>query len=58
MKYGEVTTVKKTISFSLTTTTMTTLSSSLSAERVKGDYSTPSSLTTVNEPTVVTVVTL
>jgi hypothetical protein len=56
MKYGEVTTVKKSVSLTLTTTTVTTVPQSLSTERVKPDYSTPEPLTTVttvNESTVV-----
>jgi hypothetical protein len=36
------------IYFSLTTTTMTTISSNLNAKRIKDDYSTLSSLTTVD----------
>lgn len=56
MNFGAVTTVKKTISFSLTTTTVTTVTSNQVTERVKGDYteqSTLTTMTTVNETTVV-----
>ncbi|MEG5067465.1 DUF3987 domain-containing protein, partial [Microcoleus sp. B3-A4] len=56
MKYGEVTTVKKSVSLTLTTTTVTTVAQNLDTERVKPDYSTPEPLTTVttvNESTVV-----
>jgi hypothetical protein len=56
MKYGEVTTVKKSVSLTLTTTTVTTVPPNPDTERVKPDYSTSESLTTVttvNEATVV-----
>jgi hypothetical protein len=56
MKYGEVTTVKKSVSLTLTTTTVTTVPPNPDTERVKPDYSTsePSTtVTTVNETTVV-----
>src|SRR4028119_32068 len=56
MKYGEVTTVKKSVSLTLTTTTVTTVPPNPDTERVKPDYSTSESLTTVttvNETTVV-----
>jgi CRISPR-associated protein Cmr3 len=56
MKYGEVTTVKKSVSLTLTTTTVTTVPPNPDTERVKPDYSTSEPLTTVttvNETTVV-----
>jgi len=56
MKYGEVTTVKKSVSLTLTTTTVTTVPQNPDTERVKPDYSTLEPLTTVttvNEATVV-----
>ena len=56
MKYGEVATVKKSVSLTLTTTTVTTVPQNPDTERVKPDYSTSESLTTVttvNEATVV-----
>ena len=56
MKYGEVTTVKNSVSLTLTTTTVTTVAQNPDTERVKPDYSTPEPLTTVttvNESTVV-----
>ena len=56
MKYGEVTTVKKSVSLTLTTTTVTTVPQNPDTERVKPDYSTSEPLTTVttvNEATVV-----
>jgi transcriptional regulator with XRE-family HTH domain len=56
MKYGKVTTVKKSVSLTLTTTTVTTVPQNLDTERVKPDYSTSEPLTTVttvNEATVV-----
>ncbi|MEG4004928.1 hypothetical protein QUA41_27805 [Microcoleus sp. Pol11C1] len=51
-----MTTVKKSVSLTLTTTTVTTVPQNLDTERVKPDYSTSEPLTTVttvNEPTVV-----
>jgi len=56
MKFGELTTVKKTISFSLTTTTVTTVTSNVDTERLKSDYSTDSTLTTVTTVNGTTVV--
>ncbi|MCU0544864.1 MAG: DUF3987 domain-containing protein [Oscillatoriaceae cyanobacterium Prado104] len=56
MKYGEVTKTGKTISFVLTTTTMTTIASKQDTARVEDDYNDHSGLTTVttvNEATVV-----
>jgi hypothetical protein len=56
MKYGEVTTVKKSVSLTLTTTTVTTVPQNPDTERVEPDYSTSEPLTTVttvNEATVV-----
>ncbi|MEG4812473.1 DUF3987 domain-containing protein [Microcoleus sp. F8-D3] len=56
MKFGELTTVKKTVSFCLTTTTVTTVTSNSYTEGVKDDHSTYSpctTVTTVNETTVV-----
>ncbi len=56
MNYGVVTTVKKTISFSLTTTTVTTVASNQDTESFTVDYSQRSAMTTmttVNETTVV-----
>jgi hypothetical protein len=56
MKYGEVTTVKKSVSLTLTTTTVTTVPPNPDTERVEPDYSTTEPLTTVttvNEATVV-----
>lgn len=56
MKYGKLTTVKKTVSFILTTTTVTTVTSNKDGERFKDDHSKHSPLTTmttVNESTVV-----
>jgi hypothetical protein len=56
MKYGQVTTVKKSVSFTLTTTTVTTVTQNLDTESVKPDHSTPeplTTMTTVNDATVV-----
>ncbi|MEG4964980.1 hypothetical protein QUA78_32625, partial [Microcoleus sp. K4-B3] len=56
MNFGVVTTVKKTISFSLTTTTVTTVASNPYTESFVGDCSehlTMTTMTTVNKTTVV-----
>jgi len=56
MKHGEVTIVKKSVSFTLTTTTRTTVAQSLDTERVKVDHSNQKPCTTgttVNQMTVV-----
>jgi len=56
MKHGEVTTVKKSVSFTLTTTTRTTVAQNPDTERVKVDHSNQKPCTTgttVNQITVV-----
>jgi hypothetical protein len=56
MKYGEVTTVKKSVSFTLTTTTVTTVAQNLDTARAKPDHSTLkplTTMTTVNDATAV-----
>jgi hypothetical protein len=56
MKYGEVTTVKKSVLLTLTTTTVTTLTPNTDTERFKPNHSTsetPTTVTTVNDATVV-----
>jgi len=56
MKHGEVTTVKKSVYFTLTTTTRTTVTPNLDTERADVDHSNQKSCTTgttVNETTVV-----
>jgi 5S rRNA maturation endonuclease (ribonuclease M5) len=56
MKHGEVTTVKKSVSFTLTTTTRTTVAQNPDTERVKLDHSNQKPCTTgttVNQTTVV-----
>jgi hypothetical protein len=56
MKYGEVTTVKKSVFLTLTTTTVTTVTPNIDTERVKPNHSTsetPTTVTTVSDATVV-----
>jgi hypothetical protein len=56
MKYGEVTTVKKSVLLTLTTTTVTTVTPNIDTERVKPNHSTlesPTTVTTINNATVV-----
>jgi len=56
MKYGEVTTVKKSVFLTLTPTTVTTVASNTGTERVNPNHSTsktPTTVTTVNDATVV-----
>ena len=56
MKYGEVTTVKKSVFLTLTTTTVTTVTSNVDTERANANHSTSelaTTVTTVNDATVV-----
>jgi hypothetical protein len=56
MKYGEVTTVKKSVLLTLTTTTITTVTSNTDTERFNPNHSTSeiaTTVTTVNDATVV-----
>ena len=56
MNYGELTTVKKTVSFCLTTTTVTTVASNSYTARLETDHTSSipyTTVTTVNETTVV-----
>jgi hypothetical protein len=56
MKHGEVTTVKKSVFLTLTTTTVTTVTPNIDVERAKPNHSTseiPTTVTTVNDATVV-----
>jgi hypothetical protein len=56
MKHGEVTTVKKSVFLTLTTTTVTTVTPNIDVERAKSNHSTseiPTTVTTVSDATVV-----
>jgi len=56
LKYGEVTTVKKSVFLTLTTTTVTTVSPNVDVERAKLNHSTPETSTTVTTVSDATVV--
>src|SRR4028118_780858 len=56
MKHGEVTTVKKSVFLTLTTTTVTTVTPNIDVERAKSNHSTSETLTTVTTVNQITVV--